>query len=237
VRADYLGPLLRIHRDSDGREVDVGAQQDGSLDGHAVAAFCGSSLGSVARWYDQGPAHADFCQALPLGQPHIYDRGMVMTCNHRATMHFKRPDRWMDAAARVGIGTLLVVLSCDEKERFAEFQTVLASASQGDHAYLRGASGQAVFDAMNHRLQSLHVDGAPGFACPQFAKLKLVDAELSQPAGAETLRLGNDAGWVKLRGWNGCISEVVIFPQALSGERLRAAQEALAHHFALSLRD
>lgn len=235
VRADYQGPLVRIHRDSDGRELDVGALADGSLDGHALAAFCGSSLGAVARWYDQGPAHADFSQPLPAGQPHIYDRGMVMSYNHRPTMHFKRPDRWMDAAAKVGIGTMLVVLACDEKERFAEFQTVLASASQGDHAFLRGTSGQSVLDAMNHRLQEMHVDGAAGSAFTPFSKLKLVDAELGQPAASETLRLGNDAGWVKLRGWNGSISEVVIFPLALSNERLRAAEEALARHFSITL--
>jgi len=237
VRADYLGPLVRIHRDSDGREMDVGAQADGSLDGRAAAAFCGSSLGSVARWYDQGPAHADFCQPLPTGQPHIYDHGMLITCNRRPTMHFKRPDRWMDAAAKVGIGTMLVVLTCDEKERFAEFQTVLASAAQGDHAFLRGASGQPILDAMNHRVKTMHIDGALGVAFPPFAKLKVVDAELSQPAESETLRLGNDEGWVKLRGWNGAISEVVIFPQALPSDRLRAAEEALARHFSITLRN
>ncbi len=237
VLADYHGPLVRIHRDGDGREMDFSAQKDGSLDGHAVAAFCGASLGSVARWYDQGPAHADLSQPQASGQPHIYDRGMLLQFNHRATMHFKRPDRWLDTATRVGVGAMLVVLTCDEKERFAEFQTVLASAAASDHAYLRGAAGQSFFDAMNHRLDAMHIDGAPGFAFAPFSKLKLVDAELSQPAEAETLRLGNDAGWVNLRGWNGYISEVVIFPQALASDRLRAAQEALAHHFAITLRN
>jgi hypothetical protein len=235
VRADYQGALVRIHRDSDGKELDFSAQKDGSLDGHAIGAFCGSSLGSVARWYDQGPAHADFSQPVAGSQAHIYDRGMQLLYNHRATMHFKRPDRWMDAAATVGVGTVLVVLTCDEKERFAEFQTVLASAGQGDHAFLRGTYGAAAFDAMNHRVKAMHIDGAPGFDCTQFAKLKLVEAELGQPVEAVTLRLANDSVFEKLRGWNGYISEVVVFPQALSSERLRTAEEALAHHFSIAL--
>ena len=113
---------------------------------------------------------------------------------------------------------------------------MLGSASRSDHAYLRGTSGQAVFDAMNHRLSAMRIDGSAGFACPQFSKLKLVDAELSQPEEDVKLRLGNDAAWTKLRGWNGYISEVVIFPQALSSDLLRAAEEELAHHFAITLR-
>jgi len=235
VRADYQGPLVRIHRESDGMEMDFSAQKDGSIDGRAMAAFCGSSLGSVARWYDQGPAHADFSQPLQARQPHIFDQGRQLLYNRRATMHFKRPDRWMDAVAAIGIGTMLVVLTGDEKEHFAEFQTVLASASKSNHGYLRGASGQAAFDAMDHRVGAMHVDSTLGFAWPQSSKLKLVDAELSQPEEAVTLRLGNDAGWVDLRGWNGYVSEVVIFPQVLPPDRLRAAQEALARHFAITL--
>ena len=232
----YQGPLVRIHRHSDGAELDVGAQADDTLDANALVTFCrGASISSVARWYDQGTAYADLRQAEQARQPHLYSKGQLMLVNQRPSMHFKRPERWLDSAAAVGVGTVLVVLTCDEKERFVEFQTVLALAGTGDHAFLRGTSGSDRFDAMAGKVADLRIDGVPGFACPQFTRLKVVDALLAQAADAAPLRLGNDAGWTALRGWNGFVSELVIFTAALQSARRRAAEEALARHFAITM--
>ena len=67
-------PCLRIRRDSDSLETDIGYTAAGLVDTAAIAAFCGANSGFVRYWYDQfGTNHAS--QPTALSQPRIYNSG------------------------------------------------------------------------------------------------------------------------------------------------------------------
>jgi len=50
---DYTGNCMRIRRDSDDSETDIGFDGSGDLDTSAIATHCGSANGYVVTWYDQ----------------------------------------------------------------------------------------------------------------------------------------------------------------------------------------
>jgi len=53
LRSGYSGPLLKVRRDDDNTELDIGATLAGNLDVTALGAFCGSASCFVRTWYDQ----------------------------------------------------------------------------------------------------------------------------------------------------------------------------------------
>ena len=64
---------LRIRRDSDDEETNIGFDSNGDLDTTAIEDFCDTANGYVTRWWDQSTNgnHAD--QATDASQPKIYD--------------------------------------------------------------------------------------------------------------------------------------------------------------------
>ena len=77
MRSAYAGPCLRVRRDSDNAEQDIGFAAGGSLDAASAMAFCGSGSGYVSKWYDQGGASAHAAQATASNQPRIVSSGAL----------------------------------------------------------------------------------------------------------------------------------------------------------------
>jgi hypothetical protein len=69
---------LRIRRDSDDAETNIGWDANGDLDTTAISDFCGTANGYVTRWWDQSTNgnHAD--QATDTSQPQIYNGTAVI---------------------------------------------------------------------------------------------------------------------------------------------------------------
>ena len=72
---------LRIRRDSDDEETNIGFDSNGDLATADISAFCGTANGYVTRWWDQSTNgnHAD--QATDASQPQIYNGTAVVTEN------------------------------------------------------------------------------------------------------------------------------------------------------------
>jgi len=70
---------MRIRRDSDDEETNIGWDTNGDLDTTAISDFCGTANGYVTRWWDQSTngVHAD--QATDASQPQIYNGTAVIT--------------------------------------------------------------------------------------------------------------------------------------------------------------
>ena len=82
---------LRIRRDSDDEETNIGWDANGDLDTTAISDFCSTANGYVTRWWDQSTNgnHAD----QPVGgtgsnafQPQIYNGTAVITENGKAAL-------------------------------------------------------------------------------------------------------------------------------------------------------
>jgi hypothetical protein len=83
----YTGAALRVRRDSDDTEQDIGFDSNGDLDTSALATFVGSgNNGYVTKWYGQESSGGtgsgkDAAQATHGSQPQIYNGSSVVTLN------------------------------------------------------------------------------------------------------------------------------------------------------------
>ena len=84
---------LRVRRDSDDEERNIGFDSNGDLDTTAISDFCDTANGYVTRWWDQSTNgnHAD----QPVGgtgsnsnQPQIYNGAAVITENGKPALEF-----------------------------------------------------------------------------------------------------------------------------------------------------
>lgn len=74
----YAGPALRVRRDSDGTEQDIGFVS-GALDSVAMLAFCGAGSGFASKWYDQSGAGHDAVQPTAAEQYRVVSTGALVT--------------------------------------------------------------------------------------------------------------------------------------------------------------
>jgi len=77
---------LRVRRDSDDEERNIGFDANGDLDTTAISDFCDTANGFVTRWWDQSVNgnHAD--QATDASQPQIYNGTAVITENGKPAL-------------------------------------------------------------------------------------------------------------------------------------------------------
>lgn len=73
MRSDYLGNCIRVRRDSDNTEQDIGFNGD-DLDEASLTSFCSGSNGYVTTWYGQATG-INLTQSTTTNQPKIYDSG------------------------------------------------------------------------------------------------------------------------------------------------------------------
>jgi hypothetical protein len=87
--SQYTGACLRVRRDSDDAEQDIGFDSNGDLDTSALGTFVGSgNKGYVRYWYDQSQsgttgAGNDAGNATKTNQPVIYDGSNPITSGTR----------------------------------------------------------------------------------------------------------------------------------------------------------
>jgi len=81
---------LRVRRDSDDEETNIGWDANGDLDSQAISDFCSTANGYVTRWWDQSTNgnHAD--QATDASQPQIYNGSAVITENGKPALEFNQ---------------------------------------------------------------------------------------------------------------------------------------------------
>lgn len=92
---DYTGNCMRIRRDSDDAETDIGFDSSGDLDTAAIASHCGSANGYVVTWYDQanvGGTAKNATQSTGSKQPQIYNGTAVITENGKAAIEWDGTD-------------------------------------------------------------------------------------------------------------------------------------------------
>jgi hypothetical protein len=78
LRAGYTGSAIRVRRDTDNAEQDIGFDSNGDLDTSALTAFVPDN-GYVVKWYDQSGNSNDAVQATSNAQPHIVASSVIST--------------------------------------------------------------------------------------------------------------------------------------------------------------
>lgn len=124
---------LRIRRDSDDEETNIGFDSNGDLDTTAISDFCSTANGYVTRWWDQSTNgnHAD--QATDTNQPQIYNGTAVIEENGKAAVSFVNQHLATSSISvtngaflSVGVGTAAdaanrIMIGADDSPRVAQF--------------------------------------------------------------------------------------------------------------------
>jgi chitodextrinase len=88
LRSSYDGVAIRVRRDSDNREQDIGFDKNGDLDVAALQSFVGVNSGFVSIWYDQSGNGRHAVQANSENQPRIVNVGTVYTYLGKPSIYF-----------------------------------------------------------------------------------------------------------------------------------------------------
>jgi len=84
LRTAYSGSCIRVRRDSDNTEQDIGFDSNGVLDVNAIASFCLGANGYLTKWYNQADdaLSSDAEQIIWSRQPLVYDGSDVIRSSH-----------------------------------------------------------------------------------------------------------------------------------------------------------
>ena len=89
IDKDYTGSCIRIRRDSDDTETDIGFDSSGVLHTSDIASFVGSgNTGYLVKWYDQSGNSADMTATASQFQPKIYASNAVPALNGKPAVDF-----------------------------------------------------------------------------------------------------------------------------------------------------
>jgi len=102
LRAEYTGNAIRVRRSQDDAEIDIGFNDDGSLNTDLIASHCADKNGFVTKWYDQSGNSRDAVQATSTKQPAIYEAGAhVKDSGSRSFVKFDDTDDVLDIGDEV----------------------------------------------------------------------------------------------------------------------------------------
>ena len=71
LRTGYLGSAIRLRRAGDNTEIDIGFNEDGSLNIDAINLFLGGAAGYIKKWYDQSENKINAVQRFKKKQPQL----------------------------------------------------------------------------------------------------------------------------------------------------------------------
>ena len=87
LRTAYTGDAIRVRRESDNTEQDIGFVGE-DLNTSALTTFCSGTNGFVKTWYDQSGNARDATQSTAAQQPQIVSSGSVINLNSKPTLQF-----------------------------------------------------------------------------------------------------------------------------------------------------
>lgn len=221
LRAAYPGPALRVRVGDEQR--DIGFTWDGSLDVATLRAFCANDDGFVTRWYDQSGNAVDLIQRQPARQPRIVENGVVLMMGTRPAIRIAGAEEWLDAGRTTTVGSITALISSEKGGLYADWNVLLGSHVVYDRRYFRGEINHTTFDAVGSTPSVFYVNGQRSADSAPLDNGKVVTADLPEIIPDEALRLGNDRYQTNLRGWDGFVAEVIVFPRPLA----RSDREAL----------
>lgn len=233
LRAGYTGPAIRVARLSDGVEQDIGF--DGiDLDVAALAAFSSGTAAVFKRCYDQSGNGRDVVVAP--GPNTVYARifasGAIVAAgpNGRPTFNSMGGDTMLSAASDFTAGSVSVVVGLTGTTAGgANAMPMGGAAAVGSFYPLFMPSANTMSSGFSYPGAG-NVPVVNGVETPEFpsgpALASVYVAAHGEAAALSRLDIGQ--GYAP---WAGPISEVLIFPTALSAGDQAALQQGQATYF------
>jgi hypothetical protein len=218
LRAAYAGSAIRVRRDNDNAEQDIGFVA-GALDTAALATFVGSNSAYLSKWYDQSGNADDAVQASTSLQPRIRNAGTNETLNSLPVVRFGLATSVvLNSTTPLTTKECLVITATTEAATFSEYSVVVSGSSVEG---LLGESGTSHWYTGDGFL-SANTNNSGNNTAVFGSVLQQVNANsTSTTLNLSFVQIGladSDA-----RKWLGWIGEVILFPTLLSsGDRTTA---------------
>lgn len=242
LRANYIGPAIRVRRSSDNSERDIGFVS-GLLDTASLLTFCGQGDGFLSKWYDQTSLGQDLGQVTAANQPRVVTSGVVATLSGAplgvTSNGTARPAALfasavqqslaLDGFAIGGSAYAAAAVAC-KKPQGNFYPRLLSYTAPGTNDYSSTAS--VVFAYCNggeirgyqSGLKSSAAIGSTPFQLASVwdgaSNILTIDGVAAAPVGAGgtlsatgLLAVGIGAG----EAWEGAVAEVIVISGALSG--------------------
>ena len=242
LNSDYTGAAIRVVRNSDATEQNIGFDAHGNLDIAATDAFYDGSNIQVKTWYDQSGNGNDTTQSTGAEQPLLYNDQGLLKVNGRPGLRFINGDNFefdetgldignlssfmvMKAMATTGLQFPLVVSAGDPK-RF--YPPVI---SNGNFTYTYGSS-TAVGTSTANTNNNLHtmIAGATQGDAEAFLNGSSVGTKaLGSGVGSFTEGIGRVNG---ANAYNGFIQEIIVYSSDQSERRL-GIERNISNHYDL----
>lgn len=130
LRSAYSGSAIRIRRDSDNTEQDIGFSGT-DFDAATAASFIGGGAGYLVTWYDQGGNSKNLTQATAGNQP-LY---VASAQNSKPAASFDGTNSWMDTPASVLSAQPFVFSSVGKETGSGDYQRMLSSTAGSETLY------------------------------------------------------------------------------------------------------
>tara|TARA_R100001463_G_scaffold10776_4_gene30973 strand:+ start:3390 stop:5555 length:2166 start_codon:yes stop_codon:yes gene_type:complete len=236
---DFAGSCMRIRRDSDDSETDIGFDSSGDLDTSAIATHCGSANGYVVTWYDQanvGGTAKNATQSTRARQPKIYNGSAVIQENGKPAVDFSTAanihmtfDIFYSASQafinayfvyKMGGANYQYLFGSNNQDKgylpYHFANTPRSAAVRNDVTIAEGATisqGNQVLrvDEVERTSVTIFVDGS------QSATTSDVSADFSMPSTNLILGSGNPS--LTAAGFSGAMQEVILYPSDQSTNR------------------
>jgi len=215
---DYTGNCMRIRRDSDDAETDIGFDSSGDLDTASIASHCGSANGYVVTWYDQanvGGTANNASQSTTTLQPQIYNGTAVITEGSKPALYTNKSGSLSFSSA---ITTALTMIFVGKMTRFA-YNRVVGNSLELHHVstgWLNALAGNEKFNPT-----AISINGTNDTTSPYGSNL--INAyhsafAIGNGVGSSGL---TSIGWsgVLERSFDGNLQEVIIYSASQSTNR------------------
>ena len=242
LNSDYTGAAIRVVRNSDATEQDIGFDADGNLDIAATDAFYDGSNIQVKTWYDQSGNGADTTRATGALQPLLYNDTGLLQVEGRPALRFVSGDNLFFDETGLDIGNLSsfmvmkamtttglqfpLVISAGDPTRF--YPPVI---SNDNFTYAYGSSTGSMTSTANTN-NNLHtmIAGATQGDAEAFLNGSSVGTKaLASGVGSFTEGIGRVNG---ANAYNGFIQEIVVYSSDQS-ERREGIERNISNHYDL----
>ena len=227
LRSAYTGSAIRVRRESDNTEQDIGFVSN-ELDTSALTTFCSGTNGFVKTWYDQSGNGYDATQSTASNQPQIVSSGSVILENSKPSVRFDGSNDYMDASGvttgnpkSIFIATKFESLLSSEKVIFDSItttQAILYKAGTDQISLGFGSFTLTSYTATtNYILYSILQNGSTSNAFIDSTNQILTNTNLGTNA-FNGLRIGAVRGTANLF-YNGIVSEFIVYGSNESSNR------------------
>lgn len=260
--SSYSGPLIRLRRDSDDDELDIGADGE-HLDTATAADFLNGADGFITAWYDQSGDEHDATQATASAQPLYVASGQ----NGRPVARFDGVDDRLNLSGAgldifrnaPFIGAMAVArqdgndgnayifaaaTTVSSRARFVmgvnEDRVMWTLARIGESSSQSLTSAPDIYEQGEMWIQTAALDffNADAFLYKNGAEIASTDDFFSGGTVDDTsslaMRIGQWAGGAS-QNWPGDIAEIIIANAAWSTGDRQAAEAAAASYWGITL--